>query len=61
MKTVIFKTLKGYATTNEENYNARIRNERRVMDCSRFDTPEEIIEYYCKYFGATEEEFIVKA
>ena len=60
MKTVIFKTIKGYATTDEANYNAYIRNERKVMDCSAFESPDEIIAYYCKFFGAKPDEFIVK-
>ena len=59
MKTVIFKTLKGYATTSEENYNSRIRNERKVTDCSAFGSTTEIIDYYCKYFGSKPEEFII--
>lgn len=60
MKTVIFKTFNGYATTSEDNYNARIRNERKVTDCSAFASPEEIIKYFCKYFGCKADEFIVE-
>ena len=60
MKMVIFKNLSGYAVTPEDNYNAYIRNERKVMDCSAFSSPEEIIEYYCKYFNSTPEDFIIE-
>ena len=59
MKTVIYKVLGSYKATNEANYNARIQDARKVMDCSEFESPEEIKEYYIKYFGAKEDEFIV--
>lgn len=59
MKIIIYKTLKGYAVTNEQNYNAKIRNAREVHDCSDFSSADEIIEYYCKYFGCNKNDFLV--
>ena len=60
MKWIIFKNFKGYAVTSVDNYNARIRDERKVVDCSAFDSPEEIIEYYCKWFNSAPEDMIVE-
>ena len=54
---IIFKDLKGYKMTDEANYNARIRNERKVSDWSAFSSAEEIIEYCVKYYGGTAEEY----
>ena len=60
MKTVIFRDFCGnLKTTPEENYNARIQNARKINDCSAFSTPEEIIDYFCKWFGSKKDEFIV--
>lgn len=60
MKTVIFKNSKGeYMTTTEDNYNARIQNARQIHNMREFSTADEIIEYYCKWFGSKETDFIV--
>lgn len=59
MKTVIYKENGIYKTTNEENYNRVIRNARQVHNMYDFETVEEIMEYYMKWFGCTKEDFIV--
>ena len=59
MKTVIYKRLGDYYTTNEENYNARIQNARAIHKMQGFKSPQEIIEYYCTYCGSKPEDFIV--
>ena len=59
MKTIIYKELGIYKTTTEENYNARIQNARRIHTWNDFNSAEEIIDYYIKYFKATREDFIV--
>ena len=57
---VIYKGLSGYAVTSYENYTARIMNANKVTDCSNFESPEQIIDYFCKYFGKKATDFIVK-
>jgi hypothetical protein len=59
MKTVIYKENGIYKTTNEENYKARIQNARQIQTMNDFESAEEIKEYYIKWFGCTEEDFIV--
>lgn len=59
MKTVIYKENGVYKTTNEENYNNRIQNARRIQVMNDFENAEEIIEYYIKWFNCTKEDFIV--
>ena len=59
MKTVIYKENGVYKTTTEENYNSRIQNARRIHVMNDFETAEEIIDYYVKYFGSNKEDFIV--
>ena len=59
MKTVIYKDFDEYKTTTEENYNARIQNERKIHNMQGFDNAKQIIEYYIKYFGSSENDFIV--
>ncbi len=58
---VIYRECGRLKVTTEGNYNAIIRNARKVQDCGEFETPTEIIEYYCKYFGSNETDFIVLA
>lgn len=59
MKTVIYKENGAYKTTNETNYNRVIRNAREVHTMNDFESVEEIVEYYIKWFGCNREEFIV--
>ena len=57
---VIYKNLKGLAVTDLQNYRAQIRDLRKVQDCSAFESPEEVIAYYVKWFGSSEDDFLVK-
>ena len=57
MKTVIYKVGGIYHTTTEENYKARIQNARAIHELRDFSSAEEIINYYCKYFGSQTEDF----
>ena len=59
MKTVIYKTNGLYKTTSEENYNRVIQNAREIHNMYDFESAEEIIEYYVKWFGCNKEDFIV--
>lgn len=61
MKTVIYKVEGIYYTTTEENYAAGIQNARAIHKMQDFNSPQEIIEYYCKYFGSKTEDFIIIA
>ena len=57
---VIYKDVSGYKVTGIDNYNARIMDANKVTDCSDFETPEQIVDYFCKYFGKSSNEFVVK-
>jgi hypothetical protein len=59
MKIVIYKVEGIYYTTTEENYKARIQDARAIQRLPDFNSAEEIINYYCKYFGNKTEDFIV--
>lgn len=59
MKTVIYKVGGIYYTTTEANYKARISNARLVNKMQDFNSVEEIIEYFGKYFGSKTEDFII--
>lgn len=59
MKVIIYKENGIYKTTNETNYNRTIRNAREIHNMYDFESAEEIIEYYVKYFGSNKEDFIV--
>lgn len=59
MKTVIYKENGVFKTTNEENYNRAIQNAREVNVMKDFESAEEIIEYFVKWFKSNEEDFIV--
>lgn len=57
MKLVIYKVLDGYNVTSKQNYNAYIMDARKVRHLTNFKTPEDIIDYYCKWFGSKPEDF----
>ncbi len=59
MKYVIYKNLKGYCVTTEENYHAKIIDKRKVTNCSRFNSANEIIKYYCEYCNCDFFDFFV--
>lgn len=56
---VIYGSLGGLKCTTKENYYSAIQDARKIMDCKDFENPQEIIEYYCKYFHSKPEDFIV--
>lgn len=58
-KTVIYKLNGIYCVTTEANYNAHIRDARAIQKMQDFNSAEEIIEYFCKYFGSKTEDFII--
>lgn len=60
MKTVVYKDFFGdFCMTSEENYNARIRNARKIQKLSGFQSAEQVIDYCCKYCGKNPSDFIV--
>lgn len=59
MKTVIYKENGVYKTTTEENYNAVIQNARKINILKDFESAEDIINYYIKWFGSKKEDFII--
>ena len=59
MKTIIYKENGVYKTTNEQNYNSKVQNARQIHTMKDFESAEEIIEYYVKYFGSDRADFIV--
>lgn len=58
-KLVIFDHCNILAVTTEDNYNNRIMDERKITLCRDFSSPDEIIEYYCKYFNCVPADFII--
>ena len=58
-KLVIYNSAICLAVTPEDNYHNRIMDVSRVQYCKEFETPEEIIDFYCKYCGKTETDFVV--
>ena len=60
MKFVIYKELGILKTTDEENYKASVRNERKTQRWKYFHSANEIIEYCIKNFGKSKDDFIDK-
>lgn len=61
MKTVIYKSLGRFCTTPLTNFNAPVQNARLIHKLDNFNSATEVIEYYCKWFSAKEEDFIIDA
>jgi hypothetical protein len=59
MKTVIYKENGIYKTTTEDNYKRIIRNAREIHNMHDFESAEEIMDYYIKWFKCNKEDFIV--
>ena len=59
MKMVIYTAGGSYYVTNERNYNAVIQNAKEIHQMQDFDSAEEVIEYFCTYFGSKAEDFII--
>lgn len=58
-KLVIYKALDDWCITPKSNYGASIRNSRKIQVMRGFSTPDEIIDYYCRYFNCKTDDFIV--
>ena len=59
-KLVIFNHCGKLAVTTLENYSRRIMNAREITNCSDFESPQVIIDYFGKYYGTQKIDFIVK-
>lgn len=59
-RTVIYKDFIGLCVTSEENYNARIQDARKITKCYDFENPEQIVESFKKWYGSSDDEFIIK-
>lgn len=57
---VIYKELGKLKVTPASNYDAHILDARKIQDASAFESPKEIIDYYVKWFGSSESDFLVK-
>ena len=57
---VIYQSFGSWYYTPEDNYNARIRNERRVHRMDGFTNAEEVKAYLIKYLHYAENEIIVE-
>lgn len=60
MKLVIYKQSGKLKVTPEDNYSYWIQDARKIQDCSAFESPAEVIEYYCTWCGSAKSDFIVK-
>lgn len=49
-KMVLYKTISGYEMTTAANYQATIQNARLITKLYEFETVQEILDYYEKYF-----------
>ena len=56
---VIYTAAGSYYVTNESNYNAVIQNAKEIHKMQDFNSAEEVIEYFCTYFGSKAEDFII--
>lgn len=54
---IIYKVMGEYRCTTKENYSARIQDARKIQNLKDFETAEQIIDYYCKYFGCKPSDF----
>lgn len=59
MKFIIYKVGDTYYMTDEFNYRAYIQNANAIRKLSDFDSPKEIIKYFCKYGNMNESDFII--
>lgn len=59
MKKVIYKSMGVFYVTDSENYNARIQDANKIQRMDGFKSPEEIINYYCKWCKKKPEDFEV--
>lgn len=57
-KLVIYGAPGAYKVTPESNYNRQFADSRAITNCSDFESPEEIINYFCKYFKRSSQDFV---
>lgn len=58
-KNVIYREMGVYRCTSAENYAATIRDVHKVSKLEGFTSPQEIIDYFCKYCGCKSDDFTV--
>lgn len=56
-KLIICRDLGGLKVTPESNYNG-MQNEDKIVRCSEFPDAEAVRDFFCKYFGCKDEDFI---
>lgn len=49
-KMILYKSFLGYEATTEANYKAVIQNPRLITKFYDFETVQEILDYYERYF-----------
>jgi hypothetical protein len=54
---VIFNHCGTLAVTSKENYERPIWDANKITLARDFDSPQEIIDYYCKWFHCKETDF----
>lgn len=59
MKSVIFKEDGCFYITPDYNFYREKRNTRLLLKRDNFESAQEIIDYYCKWFDSDENNFIV--
>lgn len=57
-KLIIYRDFGGLKVTAESNYNVRCADAHKITDCSAFESAEDVREYFVKYFGSRDEDFI---
>lgn len=58
-KTVIYRELGKFRATPKSNYGRNIMDARKVQRLDDFESAREIMDYYNKYFGTTDDDFEV--
>lgn len=58
-KTVIYRELGKLRATPKSNYNINMQNVHKVQRLDDFDSAREVMDYYNKYFGTTDDDFEV--
>lgn len=60
MKMIIAKHGENFVVTSKKNYYSYVQNAHEIQRLPVDEwTPEEIISYYCQYFGSKEEDFTI--
>lgn len=61
MKMVIYwnNSADCWCVTPEKNYRAYVQNAREIHRMTDFESPEEIIDYFCKWCKSTPEDFTI--